>query len=121
MKPTPAAAAAIVALAAALPLAPPDVARAADFGGNRVAVIVKATTSQFWATVFEGADMAGRVLGVQVSKLGTTAETDAQGQVAILESTIAAKPNAIVIAATNAAALAAPVAHATDLGIPVIV
>ena len=37
---------------------------------SRIAVIVKATTSQYWATVFDGADAAAKKLGVQISKLG---------------------------------------------------
>ncbi len=84
-------------------------------------MIVKATTSQYWATVFDGADAAQKMLGVQLSKLGATAETDVAGEVSIVENAISSKPTAMVIAATNAAALAGPIAHATDAGIPVIV
>jgi ribose transport system substrate-binding protein len=76
--------------------------QAADFAGSRIAVIVKATTSQYWATVFDGADAAAKALGVQISKLGAQAETDVAGEVTVMENTIAAKPAAIVIAATNA-------------------
>ncbi len=96
-------------------------ASAADFGNARIAVIVKATTSQYWATVFDGADAAAKTLGVQISKLGATAETDVAGEVSIVENAISAKPTAIVIAATNAAALARPIEQATAAGIPVIV
>ncbi len=96
-------------------------AHAADFSSARIVVIVKATTSQFWATVFDGADAAAKVLGVQISKLGATAETDVAGEVSIAENAISSKPTAIVIAATNAAALAHPIEQATAAGIPVIV
>jgi ribose transport system substrate-binding protein len=96
-------------------------AHAADFSNSRIAVIVKATTSQFWATVFDGADAAANALGVQISKLGATAETDVAGEVSIMENAISSKPTAIVVAATNAAALAHPIEQATDAGIPVIV
>ncbi len=84
-------------------------------------MIVKATTSQYWATVFDGADAAAKALGVQISKLGAQAETDVAGEVTVMENTIASKPAAIVIAATNAQALAQPIANATAAGIPVIV
>src|SRR5579863_2834524 len=94
---------------------------AADFGKARIVVVVKATTSQYWATVFDGADAAAKVLGVQVSKLGATAETDVAGEVSIMENAISSKPTAIVVAATNAAALAHPIEQATAAGIPVIV
>jgi ribose transport system substrate-binding protein len=96
-------------------------AQAADFSSARITVIVKATTSQFWATVFTGADAAAKVLGVQISKLGATAETDVAGEVSIMENAISTKPTAIVVAATNAAALAHPIEQATAAGIPVIV
>ncbi len=96
-------------------------AHAAEFGSARIVVIVKATTSQFWATVFDGADAAAKALGVQVSKLGATAETDVAGEVSIMENAISSKPTAIVVAATNAAALAHPIEQATAAGIPVIV
>ena len=96
-------------------------AQAADFSNARIVVIVKATTSQFWATVFAGADAAAKVLGVQISKLGATAETDVAGEVSIMENAISTKPTAIVVAATNAAALAHPIEQATAAGIPVVV
>ncbi|MDQ2805130.1 MAG: ABC transporter substrate-binding protein [Pseudomonadota bacterium] len=95
--------------------------RAADFSADRVVVIVKATTSQFWATVFAGADAAQKSLGVKLSKLGATAETDVAGEVSVMENAVSSKPTAIVIAATNAAALAAPISRATEAGIPVVV
>ena len=96
-------------------------AAAADFSKDRIPVIVKATTSQYWATVFDGADAAAKALGVQISKLGASAETDVAQEVSIMENAIQSKPTAIVIAATNAQALAQPIASATDAGIPVIV
>ncbi len=111
-----------LAIAASLGLAVPGTALAqGDFNAARVVVIVKATTSQFWATVFDGADAAAKVLGVKLSKLGAQAETDVAGEVSVTENAIASKPTAIVIAATNAQALAQPIANATAAGIPVIV
>lgn len=94
---------------------------AADFAKDRIPVIVKATTSQYWATVFDGADAAAKTLGVTIDKLGASAETDVAKEVSIMENAIQSHPTAIVIAATNAQALAQPIANATDAGIPVIV
>lgn len=95
-------------------------AHAADFSGARIPVIVKATTSQYWATVFDGAREAAKVLGVKIETLGAASETDAAGEVGITENALATKPTAIVIAATNAAALSQPIAKATESGIPVV-
>ncbi|HUZ63307.1 MAG TPA: ABC transporter substrate-binding protein [Acetobacteraceae bacterium] len=95
-------------------------ANAADFSKARIPVIVKATTSQYWATVFDGARAAAKVLGVKIETQGAPAETDVAGEVSIMENAIASHPTAIVIAATNAVALAQPIAKATAAGIPVI-
>jgi ribose transport system substrate-binding protein len=85
-----------------------------------VAVIVKATTSEYWQWVFKGAEEAGRQLGVKVDKLGTPKD-DAAGQIAVLESAAGTKPTAIVISPTIFEALGDPIAAVTDAGIPVIV
>ena len=107
--------------AAALALAWTPAWAAENFSNDHIDVIVKATTSQYWATVFDGADAAAKKLGVQLSKLGASAETDVAQEVSIMENAIQTKPTGIVIAATNAQALAQPIAAATEAGIPVIV
>jgi ribose transport system substrate-binding protein len=96
-------------------------AGAQDFSKAKIDVIVKATTSQYWATVFDGARAASKVLGVPIATLGAASELDAAGEVSITENAISAHPTGIVIAATNAQALAQPIAAATKAGIPVIV
>ncbi len=85
----------------------------------KIAVIVKATTSEYWQWVFKGAQAAGKDLGVTVEELGTPKD-DAAGQIAVLESAAGAKPAAIVISPTVAEALGDPIAAVTAAGIPVI-
>ena len=85
-----------------------------------VAVIVKATTSEYWQWVFKGAEAAAKQLGIKVDELGTPKD-DAAGQISVLESAAAAKPTAIVIAPTIFEALGDPIAAVTKAGIPVIV
>ena len=63
---------------------------------DRVAVIVKATTSEYWQWVFKGAEDAGKQLGIKIEKLGTPKD-DAAGQIAVLESAAGSKPAAVVI------------------------
>ncbi len=86
---------------------------------DTIAVIVKATTSEYWQIVFKGAEAAGKALGVKVEELGTPKD-DAAGQIAILEATAGKKPAAIVISPTVAEALGDPIAAVTKAGIPVI-
>ena len=87
---------------------------------DTVAVIVKATTSEYWQWVFKGAEDAGKLLGVKVEKLGTPKD-DAAGEIAVLESAAASKPTAVVISPTIFEALGDPIAKVTEAGIPVIV
>jgi ribose transport system substrate-binding protein len=90
------------------------------YAQDTIVVIVKATTSEYWQWVFKGAEAAGKQLGVKVDELGTPKD-DAAGQISVLESAVAAKPSAIVIAPTIFEALGDPVAAVTKAGIPVIV
>ena len=62
---------------------------------DTIAVIVKATTSEYWQWVFKGAEAAGKQLGVKVEQLGSPKD-DASAQTAILESAAGKKPVAIV-------------------------
>ena len=87
---------------------------------DTIAVIVKATTSEYWQWVFKGAEDAGKQLGVKVDKLGIPKD-DAAGQIAVLESAAGSKPAAVVISPTIFEALGDPIAAVTDAGIPVIV
>ena len=86
---------------------------------DSIAVIVKATTSEYWQWVFKGAEAAGKQLGVKIEQLGTPKD-DAAGQIAVLEGAAAAKPAAIVISPTVADALGDPISAVTDAGVPVI-
>ena len=86
---------------------------------DTIAVIVKATTSEYWQWVFKGAEDAGKQLGVKVDKLGTPKD-DAAGQIAVLESAAGSKPAAIVISPTIYEALGDPTSAVTDAGVPVI-
>lgn len=86
---------------------------------DTVAVIVKATTSEYWQWVFKGAEAAGKQLGVKIDELGTPKD-DAAGQISVLETAAAAKPVAIVISPTVADALGDPISAVTKAGTPVI-
>src|SRR5689334_24828947 len=86
---------------------------------DTIAVIVKATTSEYWQWVFKGAEAAGKQLGVKVDELGTPKD-DAAGQISVLESAAGAKPAAVVISPTVADALGDAIAAVTKAGTPVI-
>src|SRR5450631_3056986 len=87
---------------------------------DSVAVIVKATTSEYWQWVFKGAEAAGKDLGIKVEELGSPKD-DAAAQISILEGAAGKKPAAIVIAPTIFEALGEPIAAVSGAGVPVIV
>ena len=87
-----------------------------------IAVIVKATDSDYWQIIFSGArafDEQHPGL-VNLTLTGPPSEIDIDQQVAILENTIATMPDAIVIASTSSVATVPAIEMAMDMGIPVI-
>jgi ribose transport system substrate-binding protein len=81
---------------------------------STVAIIVKNTTSPYWQSVLAGSRKAGRDLGVEISALSAESESDASGQIAILEEAVASTPAAIVIAPAQFAALGKPIDEAAE-------
>ena len=77
-----------------------------------ISVIVKDTTSPYWQAVLAGARKAGQELGANVVELGAQSETDAIGQIGLLEQAVAANPAAILIAPAQSAVLAKPIDEA---------
>jgi ribose transport system substrate-binding protein len=77
-----------------------------------IPIIVKDTTSPYWQTVLAGARKAGQDLGVNIFELGTQSESDANGQIALLEKAVASNPAAIVIAPAQFGALGRPIDEA---------
>jgi ribose transport system substrate-binding protein len=92
-------------LIAGLGLAAPTLAQTKP----TIAIIVKDTTSPYWQTVLAGARKAGQELGINLSESGMQSESDADGQIALLQKSVALKPAAIVIAPAQFAALGKPI------------
>jgi len=84
-----------------------------------IPIIVKDTTSFYWQIVLAGARKAGEDLGVKVPELGAQSESNINGQISILENSVAEKPAAVVIAPTEFKALGKPVDEAAKK-VPVI-
>jgi ribose transport system substrate-binding protein len=89
---------------------------------KKVAVIIKATDSDFWQYVLIGAANFAKEnpAKVQVTTYGPPSEADIDKQVAILEDVINSKPDAIVIASTSSDATVPAIERAVKMGIPVI-
>jgi len=86
-----------------------------------IAVIVKATDSDFWQQVLIGARTADKQYDhLTIREYGPVSEADIQGQVAILENVIISQPDAIVIASTSSDATIPALERAYDMGIKII-
>ncbi len=97
----------------------PTVAAKAPYN---IAVIVKATESEYWQVVLKGAKAAADKLGgrVKVETFGPSGETDFEKQIAITENVISRRPDAIVIASATEGVVDS-LERAYDMGIKVIV
>lgn len=89
-------------------------------GDIEVAVVLKTLASEYWGYVKAGCDAAAKDLGVKVTVVGPGAESDIEGQVAMIEQQIGAGCNAIVCAPNDAGAAAAALQAAIDAGTPVL-
>src|ERR1700745_3162709 len=70
-----------------------------------IPVIVKDKTSVSWQTVWAGARKAGQDFGVEIAELGAQSESDADGQITLLENAVSSNPAAVVIAPAHSVAL----------------
>jgi ribose transport system substrate-binding protein len=85
-----------------------------------LAWIPKATNSTFWLAVKRGAEAAGSELGYDILYVGVQEQTNIAGQVNLVNDMVVRKVAGILIAATDAKALAPAVEQAIARGVPVI-
>ena len=87
----------------------------------RLAVIPKGTTHEFWKSVHEGAERAGKEFGAEILWQGPLQESDREGQIQVVENFITQKVDGICLAPLDSQALIAPVRLAQQAGIPVVI
>src|ERR1044072_177442 len=90
-------------------------------GGKKVAVIIKASVSEFWQSMLAGAQKAGKDYGLKVSLFGPTSETDVNQQVQLVENAISRGADAVVVAPNSSDALNNVIERARKGGMKVIV
>jgi len=99
----------------------PDAAPAAAKKEVKVAVVVKAVTSDYWKAVGAGVEAAMKTdPTVKATFLGPNEETDIEGQIRFIEAQIAAKVDALAVAPSQADQVQPTLQKAVDAGIPVI-
>lgn len=86
-----------------------------------IAVIIKATDSDFWRYMVTGSDnYAKEHPDVKITVYGPPSEADVDKQVAILENVVTKHPDGILIASTSSEATAPAINKAVKEGIPVV-
>ncbi|MBN2450344.1 MAG: ABC transporter substrate-binding protein [Lentisphaeria bacterium] len=83
--------------------------------------IVKASESEFWQIVIDGGKTAAAELGVDLVPQAPVSESEFSKQIAIMESAIAARPAAIVLAPSASDPLVASIEQAHAADIPVVI
>ncbi len=83
-------------------------------------VIVKSMSSDFWRAAAGGAEDEAQALGVTVTVIGPSSNTDIADQVQMLNNAVNSKPDGIGIAASDKEAVMDSLQADKDMGIPVI-
>jgi ribose transport system substrate-binding protein len=86
----------------------------------RIALIMKASINPFFKTMEVGGQRAAAELGIELLAKTIRGESDCEQQIGIVESMIAQKVDAILIAPADSKALVQPLKSAQDAGSPVI-
>ena len=91
-----------------------------------IAVIPKGTTHEFWKSIYAGAVKAQRELtgqGTQVNIIwkGPLREDDRDQQISVVETFMARRVSAIVLAPLDSQALVKPVHNAIQAKVPVVI
>ncbi|MDB4384903.1 substrate-binding domain-containing protein [Opitutaceae bacterium] len=89
--------------------------------GEKIAVIPKGTTHNFWKSVEKGARDAGSELGVEIVWKGPLKEDDRAQQIAVVQQFVVDDVDAIVLAPLDDTALRNPVRSAMARKKPVVI
>ena len=91
------------------------------WSAERIAVIPKGTTHNFWKSIESGARKAGQELGVEIIWKGPMKEDDRAQQISIVQQFVSSGISAIVLAPLDDTALRGPVKSASEPGITLTV
>lgn len=89
-------------------------------GGEKVAVVQKVLTSEFWQDVKAGAEDGAKETGLSLDVYAANSEEDVEGQVNLVENAIGKGYKAIGVAPISNVNLNAALANATKEGIYIV-
>jgi ribose transport system substrate-binding protein len=87
---------------------------------TRINMVVKASESEFWQIVMDGARTAARGLGIDLVAQAPVSESEVSKQIAIFENAISTRPDALILAPTSSDPLVPPMERAVREGLPLI-
>jgi ribose transport system substrate-binding protein len=93
---------------------------AAGAASKTIVFIPKSTDVTYWLFLRKGAADKAKALGYDLQYQGVSRESDVTGEVNLLRNVVSSHPAGILIAATDAQALAAPVEEGIKAGVPII-
>lgn len=85
-----------------------------------ISFVVKDMTNPYYWRMGEGAKKAAAELGVNLTWISAKVNGDIEGQIAVVETELVKRPDALVLVPMNATALIPKILEANNLGIPVI-
>lgn len=89
--------------------------------GRTLVFVPKATNSQFWVAIWDGAKQAAKELGYKEVKFqGAASAADVTGQINIFNDVVTSKPDGVLIAVNDQRALKNPIENAVAYGVPVV-
>ncbi|OLN23904.1 sugar ABC transporter substrate-binding protein [Domibacillus antri] len=98
-----------------------DASGSGDGGGNEsVSVVLKTLSSPYWKYVEAGAKAAGEELGVDVTVVGPSAESQVIEQVNMLEDQVSQSPGAIVVSPSQPDTVVPVLEQAAQTDLPIL-
>lgn len=99
---------------------------AADPGSSaddtiHIGVALCSTTTEFWSAVVEGFDAAKAELGIEMTLVAPSSQTDVSGQVSQIEDLVTQNVDAIVVGPCDSTTVGQPLQAAIDKGIPIVI
>lgn len=92
-----------------------------DSGDKKITLIVKTVESPYFQTVKKGAEAAAKKYGASLDFVGAAGgEPDINGQVTLVENAVSQKPAGVVLAASDASAVAPAARKLIDAKIPLV-
>ncbi|MCB6366004.1 sugar ABC transporter substrate-binding protein [Intestinibacillus massiliensis] len=90
-------------------------------GKLKIGVALCSTTTEFWSAVVDGFNAAQADLGVEMTIVAPSSQTDVSGQVSQIEDLVTQDIDAIVVGPCDSTTVSQPLQAAIEKGIPIVI